>query len=72
MFESVKVMNFVLQAKSREIEAARKKMFTGEKINFTEVLVACQTPTMALSAHAFLWYDKHWTLKKQCVLRKTI
>lgn len=30
------VLNFP-QAKSRGIEAAREKMFTGEKINFTEV-----------------------------------
>lgn len=54
-------MNFVLQAKSREIEAARQKMFTGEKINFTEVLMACQTSTTTFSAHAFL-PDKHSTL----------
>lgn len=36
----------LLQAKSRGVEAAREKMFTGEKINFTEVLVAASTMTL--------------------------
>lgn len=44
------------QGKSRGIEAAREKMFSGEKINFTEVLI--DTCLLQLdSRHLCCWGD---------------
>lgn len=53
---------FFLQAKSRGVEAARDRMFSGEKINFTEVSRPRRYQTPQVLQGLFLPFRVHSTV----------